>query len=200
MSFVAEKDPGLIPQVLSKILDSCINGVTLADPDIEDMVTPYQKALAKLIPVFMPDILFRLDRKGQPLFPDVAAKVKPTEFEPGKKFGTGTMEAIDYLVALADGVIEPPSNLNIRTVQQQQESNAFRYHLVQYMTRRAAEWKRRGFTETVIDFPTLNAIAQVTRAMCDRLGLNVFGGNAAAIRLYDDLGYGVDAQQMSKRI
>ena len=31
MSFVAEKDPGLIPQVLSKILDSCVNGVTLAD-------------------------------------------------------------------------------------------------------------------------------------------------------------------------
>lgn len=31
-----------------------------------------------------------------------------------------------------------------------------------------------------------------------RLGLNVFGGNAAAIALYDDLGYAVDAQQMSK--
>lgn len=41
MSFVAEKDPGLIPQVLSKILDSCINGVTLADPDIEDMPIVY---------------------------------------------------------------------------------------------------------------------------------------------------------------
>jgi ribosomal protein S18 acetylase RimI-like enzyme len=31
-----------------------------------------------------------------------------------------------------------------------------------------------------------------------RLGLNVFGGNAAAIALYDALGYAVDAQQMSK--
>lgn len=41
MSFVAEKDPGLIPQVLSKILDSCINGVTLADPDLEDMPIVY---------------------------------------------------------------------------------------------------------------------------------------------------------------
>lgn len=41
MSFVAEKDPGLIPQVLSKILDSCVNGVTLADPDIEDMPIVY---------------------------------------------------------------------------------------------------------------------------------------------------------------
>lgn len=34
----------------------------------------------------------------------------------------------------------------------------------------------------------------------ERLGLNVFGGNAAAIALYDDLGYAVDAQQMSKRL
>ena len=31
-----------------------------------------------------------------------------------------------------------------------------------------------------------------------RLGLNVFGGNRAAIALYDDLGYAVDAQQMSR--
>ena len=37
MDFIVEKDPGLIPQVLSKILDSCVNGVTLADPDQEDM-------------------------------------------------------------------------------------------------------------------------------------------------------------------
>lgn len=41
MSFVAEKDPGLIPQVLSVILDSCVNGVTLADPDLEDMPIVY---------------------------------------------------------------------------------------------------------------------------------------------------------------
>lgn len=41
MSFVAEKDPGLIPQVLSKILDSCVNGVTLADPDLDDMPIVY---------------------------------------------------------------------------------------------------------------------------------------------------------------
>ncbi|MGE3519716.1 MAG: amidase family protein, partial [Vicinamibacterales bacterium] len=127
------------------------------DPDVEDMTTPFTTALAKLVPVFMPDILFRVDRAGTPLFPDVAAAIKPTEFEPGKKFGTGTMEAIDYLVALADGTVKPPSNFNIRTVQQQQESNAFRYHMVQYMTRRAADWKKLGFTETTVDFPALNA-------------------------------------------
>ena len=37
MSFVVEKDPNLIPQILSTILDSTNNGITLADPDIEGM-------------------------------------------------------------------------------------------------------------------------------------------------------------------
>lgn len=32
----------------------------------------------------------------------------------------------------------------------------------------------------------------------DRLGLNVFGGNAAAISLYESLGYAVTAQNMAK--
>lgn len=41
MDFIVEKDPGLIPQVLSKILDSCVNGVTLADPDQEDVPLVY---------------------------------------------------------------------------------------------------------------------------------------------------------------
>ena len=41
MSFVIEKDPNLIPQVLSTILDSTNNGITLADPDIEDMPIIY---------------------------------------------------------------------------------------------------------------------------------------------------------------
>jgi len=41
MSFVVQKDVGIIPQVLSTILDSCVNGVTLTDPDIEDMPIVY---------------------------------------------------------------------------------------------------------------------------------------------------------------
>jgi len=36
MAFIVEKDAGLIPQVLSAILDECVNGVTLSDPDLED--------------------------------------------------------------------------------------------------------------------------------------------------------------------
>ncbi len=41
MAFIAEKDPGLIPQILSLILDECINGITLADPDLDDMPIVY---------------------------------------------------------------------------------------------------------------------------------------------------------------
>ena len=41
MTFVVEKDPGLIPQILSSILDSSVNGITLADPDQEDMPIVY---------------------------------------------------------------------------------------------------------------------------------------------------------------
>lgn len=34
--FVAAKDDGLIPYVLTQILDACVNGVTLSDPDLPD--------------------------------------------------------------------------------------------------------------------------------------------------------------------
>jgi len=127
------------------------------DPAIENMTTSYTTALTRLIPVFFPDILYRLTPSGTPLFPEFAAMIKPTEFAPGKTFGTGTMAAIDYMVGLSEGRIAPPANLNIRTIQPQAESLAFRFHFKQYATRRAADWAARGFTETLVDFPTLNA-------------------------------------------
>jgi PAS domain S-box-containing protein len=34
--FVTAKDDGLIPYVLTQILDACVNGVTLSDPDLPD--------------------------------------------------------------------------------------------------------------------------------------------------------------------
>ena len=39
--FVGQKDNGLIPHVLTQILDSCVNGVTLTDPDLEDAPIVY---------------------------------------------------------------------------------------------------------------------------------------------------------------
>lgn len=36
MKFQIEKDEGIIPQILTQILDGCVNGITLSDPDLED--------------------------------------------------------------------------------------------------------------------------------------------------------------------
>ena len=127
------------------------------DPGIEQMKIDYRTALARLVPVFMPDLLFRLGRDGQPLFKEFAAAIVPTEFMPGKVFGSGTMQPIDYCVALAEGRIAPPRNLDLATVQQQEMAMAFRFHISQYLTRRADDWKAKGFTETLTDWPALNA-------------------------------------------
>ncbi|HEY4141589.1 MAG TPA: amidase family protein [Pseudolabrys sp.] len=126
------------------------------DPACEKMTVDFRRALARLIPVFMPDILFRLGKDGTPLFKEFAAAIVPTEFFPGKTFGSGKMKPIDYCVALADGHIEGPINLDIGTIQQQELSNTFRFHIPQYLTRRAADWKAKGFTETLTDFAELN--------------------------------------------
>jgi len=58
MSFVVEKDNGLIPQILSSILDECVNGVTLADPDIEGVPIVYaNKAFERLTGYSQEDII-----------------------------------------------------------------------------------------------------------------------------------------------
>ena len=98
------------------------------------MKTDFRRALARLVPVFMPDLLFRLGRDGQPVFKEFAAAIVPTEFVPGKVFGTGTMKPIDYCVELAEGRIAPPSNLDLATIQQQELAMAFRFHIPQYLT------------------------------------------------------------------
>jgi Asp-tRNA(Asn)/Glu-tRNA(Gln) amidotransferase A subunit family amidase len=127
------------------------------DPDIEQMTVDFRRALARLAPVFMPDLLFRLGRDGQPLFKEFAAAIVPTEFMPGKVFGSGKLAPIDYCVELAEGRIVPPVNLDLATIQDQELAMMFRFHIRQYLTRRAADWKERGFTETLTDFRALNA-------------------------------------------
>ncbi len=127
------------------------------DPSIEKMKPSYTDALAQLVPVFFPDILYRLTAGGQPQFPEFAAKIKPTEFAPGKTFGSGTMKPIDYMLELAEGRVPVPKNLNIRAIEEVVESNAFTFHFNQYAMRRAADWKARGYVETLTDFAKLNA-------------------------------------------
>jgi amidase len=127
------------------------------DPTLETMKVDFRQALARLVPVFMPEILFRLGADGLPVYKEFAAAIAPTEFQPGKTFGAGTMQPIDYMVDLADGRISSPSNLDISTIQQQILANGFRFHIPQYLKRRADDWAAMGFTETLIDFPSLNA-------------------------------------------
>src|SRR5262249_44861124 len=50
------------------------------DHDLEVMNPNFRQALAKLVPVFMPDLLFRLGSDGLPLFKEFAAAIRPTEF------------------------------------------------------------------------------------------------------------------------
>ncbi|HEY1259745.1 MAG TPA: amidase family protein [Stellaceae bacterium] len=169
----------------------------LWEPDngIEQMNPDFRTALARLVPVFMPDLLFRLGPDGTPLFKEFAARIRPTEFTPtlpfpaggggprnnppspagwggprnnppspaggegfgrGPVFGSGTMAPIDYMVELAEGRIAPPANLDIATIQNQELAMSFRFHIPQYLSRRAADWRALGFTETLIDFPSLN--------------------------------------------
>jgi Asp-tRNA(Asn)/Glu-tRNA(Gln) amidotransferase A subunit family amidase len=127
------------------------------DTDIEQMKVDHRTALARLVPVFMPDILYRLTPEGQPVFKEFADAIVPTEFEPGKIFGNGTMKPIDYMLELSEGRVAPPSNLDLGTVQHQAPQMAFRFHINQYLSRRAADWKAKGFTETLGDFTELNA-------------------------------------------
>jgi len=126
------------------------------DPDIENMQPSYTDALAELVPIFFPEILYWLDDDDQPLFPDFAARIQPTEFAPGVVHGSGTLTPVDYMVAMAEGVESPPRNLNLRTIMTLGFSNAMRFHISQYLTRRAADWAERGFTEALDDWTTLN--------------------------------------------
>jgi amidase len=127
------------------------------DRDVEVMNPDFRQALAKLVPVFMPDLLFRLGPDGQPLFKEFAAAIQPTEFTPGKSFGTGTMTPIEYCVELTEGRVASPTNLDIATIQEQELAMMFGFHVNQYLSRRAADWRACGFTETLADFTALNA-------------------------------------------
>lgn len=58
MSFIVKKDSGIIPQVLTAILEECVNGVTLADPDLEDCPIIYaNKAFERLTGYSQEDII-----------------------------------------------------------------------------------------------------------------------------------------------
>jgi PAS domain S-box-containing protein len=58
MITLMKKESGIIPQVLTAILDECVNGVTLADPDMEDCPIVYaNKAFERLTGYGQDDII-----------------------------------------------------------------------------------------------------------------------------------------------
>jgi PAS domain S-box-containing protein len=80
MNFIVDKDNGLIPQVLSAILDECVNGVTLADPDLDDAPIVYaNKAFEKLTGYTRKDIIGRNCRFLQGDDRDQAARTQIAE-------------------------------------------------------------------------------------------------------------------------
>jgi PAS domain S-box-containing protein len=87
MPFIVEKDSsGLIPQVLSAILDECVNGVTLADPDLEDAPIVYaNKAFERLTGYSQEEIIGRNCRflqgedRDQPARYEIAEAMKKNE-------------------------------------------------------------------------------------------------------------------------
>jgi ribosomal protein S18 acetylase RimI-like enzyme len=58
------------------------------------------------------------------------------------------------------------------------------------------EQRRRGYARTLLQA----AEREARRGGADSIGLNVFGGNDAARRLYDSLGYQVTSVQMRKTL
>lgn len=86
MPFIVKKDSGVIPQVLSAILDECVNGVTLADPDLEDSPIIYaNKAFEKLTGYSQNDVIGRNcrflqgDDREQPARYQLAEAIKKHE-------------------------------------------------------------------------------------------------------------------------
>ena len=122
------------------------------------MKIDFRAALARLVPLFMPELLFRLGTGGKPAFKEFADAIVPTEFLPGKVFGNGTMLPIDYCVAMAEGRIAPPQIFRHRHNSATKVlANTFRFHISQYLARRARDWEAEGFTGTLADWRALNS-------------------------------------------
>jgi len=152
----AQEIDNVLGEYLQATLVESSDPLWQADTKHEKMQVDFRIALAKLVPIFMPDILFRLHPDGQPVFPEFAQHIHSTEFAPGIFHGGGTMKPIDYMVALSDLKITPPSNLDVSTIQQQILANGFRFHISQYLSRRADDWQKIGLQETLSDWASLN--------------------------------------------
>jgi Asp-tRNA(Asn)/Glu-tRNA(Gln) amidotransferase A subunit family amidase len=71
------------------------------------------------------------------------------------------MTPADWMVRWAEGLEPTPPNLTLRSLlgggQDERGSRTFRFHIAQYLSRRAKDWADRGYQETLADWPSLNA-------------------------------------------
>ena len=83
--------------------------------------------------------------------------IVPTEFAPGKFFGSGKMQPIDYCVEMAEGRIAPPKNLDLATIQNQEMAMAFRFHISQYLIAPRGRLEGQGLRRNSDRLGQLNA-------------------------------------------
>ena len=128
------------------------------DPDIETMTIDFRRALARLVPVFMPDILFRLGPDGQPVFQEFAAAIVPTEFMPGKNVRQ-RHDAADRLLRRAGR--RPHRAAREPRPRHHPAAGARQYVPLPHLAVPDAPQRRlaraSGFTETLADWAALNA-------------------------------------------
>ena len=105
------------------------------------MTVDFRRALARLVPVFMPELLFRL--AGTVSRVSGICGGNPADRIPaGQNIRLRRDDADRLLVALAEvgSVTGQPRSCDH---QDQELANTFRFHIPQYLMRRAADWKAR---------------------------------------------------------
>jgi hypothetical protein len=107
------------------------------------------------------------------------------------------MAPINYCVELAEGRIAPPANLDIATIQEQELAMMFRFHVDRYLSRRAADWRERGFTEGLTGFAALQGDAELQRRRDRRANSVLWHGSHRASPGPRDRGTAVQASRGS---
>ena len=103
------------------------------DPSIPNMAYDFQRAIAEILPVHMPEYIQARDADGEYRFA-----------VPGHD-----VTSRDYLVRAAEGAAPLSADLNLRSINSSPPTLSFSFHLAQYLMRRG--------DATVTDWASLNA-------------------------------------------
>ena len=102
----AREMKAMLAQHLGATLVETVPPGWVDDPDVENMTVDFDRAhRADRAGALSRTCSIKLEN-GEPVFPAFAAKIEPTEFAPGKTFGSGTMPPVDWMLRWAEG-LEP---------------------------------------------------------------------------------------------